>query len=113
MNTTPTAAPHPAPHTGTQQWLLVPALFTALTLVAGGLGYATSYLPKAPLWLSLPYLVPLGLAAAVWRRPLTPQQRTNRIVAGAAGCTFALGYAKAVEALLFFIGLVTWLIQGD
>ncbi|MEV0409671.1 hypothetical protein AB0I68_02390 [Streptomyces sp. NPDC050448] len=110
MNTTSSAAPRPAE---TQQWLLVPALFTALTLVAGGLSYSASYLVQASLWLSLPYLLPLGLAAATWRRPRTPQQRTNRIVAGSIGCTLALVYAKAAEVLLIFVGLVTWLIQGD
>lgn len=110
MNTNSTAAQHP---TGTQQWLLVPALFTALTPAAAGLSYSTSYLPQASRWLLLPYLIPLGLAAATWRRPRTPQQRTNRIVAGSIGCALALFYAKGAEALLFCIGLAVWLIQGD
>lgn len=111
MNTTSTNQ-HPA-DTQTQQWLLVPALFTALVLVAAGLGYSASYLPDAPFWLSLPYLVPLGMVAATWRRPQTPQQRTNRIVLGGLGCTAALFYAKAAEVVLMAIGIATWLVQGD
>ncbi|MEV0987086.1 hypothetical protein [Streptomyces sp. NPDC049949] len=105
---------HVHPHPGeTQPWLLVPALFTALTLVAAGLGYASSYLPRCPLWFSLPYLVPLGLTALAWRRPRTQAQRTNRIVAGSIGAGLALFCAKAVETVLMFLGLALWLIHGD
>ncbi|MGW0897292.1 hypothetical protein ACWD0G_09865 [Streptomyces goshikiensis] len=110
MNTTSTA---PGPVAGTQPWVLVPALFTALTLTAGGFGYASSLLPGAPLWLLLPYLLPLGLLAATWRRPHTPEQRATRIATGAAGCALALFYARFAEALLFCAGIVVWLIQGD
>ncbi|MFD7082807.1 hypothetical protein [Streptomyces sp. NPDC059918] len=106
----PHAHPHPEE---TRRWLLAPALFTALTLVAGGLGYASSYLPRCPLWFSLPYLIPLGLTALAWRRPRTPAQRTNRIVAGSIGAGLALFCAKAVEAVLMFLGLALWLIHGD
>ncbi|MFE2142418.1 hypothetical protein ACFXA3_11835 [Streptomyces sp. NPDC059456] len=110
MNTTSSPAPRPA---GTQEWRLVPALFTAVTLVAAGLSYAASDLPRSPLWLSVPYLVPLGLAAVTWLRPRTRAQRTNRILAGSIGAALALFYAKGVEAALFCIGLVVWLVQGD
>ncbi len=120
MNTTPSAGRHPQPgppphpHPDeARQWLLVPVLFTALTLVAGGLSYAASDLPRSPLWLSLPYLIPLGLAALTWRPPRTPAQRTNRIVAGGIGAVLALVYAKGVEVVLIGIGLAVWLIQGD
>ncbi|MFJ3910147.1 hypothetical protein [Streptomyces vinaceus] len=106
----PCAPPRPD---DTERWLLVPALFTALTLAAGGLGYATSYLPRCPLWFSLPYLIPLGLAAATWRRPRNPAQRTNRMVAGSIGAGLALFCAKAVETVLFVLALALWLIHGD
>ncbi|MFI6148886.1 hypothetical protein [Streptomyces sp. NPDC051109] len=106
---TPHATPQPQP----QSWLLVPALFTALTLAAGGLSYSVSELPRSPLWLSLPYLLPLGLTALTWRRPRTPAQRTNRIVAGSIGAGLALFCAQAVEAVLFCVALALWLIHGD
>ncbi|MBP0934064.1 hypothetical protein OHU17_25050 [Streptomyces goshikiensis] len=110
MNTTSTA---PGPAAGTRPWVLVPALFTALALTAGGFGYASSALPGAPLWLLLPYLLALGLVAATWRRPRTPDQRAARIATGAAGCALALFYARIAEALLFCAGIVAWLVQGD
>ncbi|MFE5537063.1 hypothetical protein [Streptomyces sp. NPDC056492] len=109
----PHAHAHAHPHPEETRWLLAPALFTALTLVAGGLGYASSYLPRCPLWFSLPYLIPLGLTALAWRRPRTPAQRANRIVAGSIGAGLALFCAKAVEAVLMFLGLALWLIHGD
>ncbi|GHD70067.1 hypothetical protein ACFQL8_35850 [Streptomyces goshikiensis] len=110
MNTTSTA---PGPAAGTRPWVLVPALFTALALTAGGFGYASSALPGAPLWLLLPYLLALGLVAATWRRPRMPDQRAARIATGAAGCALALFYARIAEALLFCAGIVAWLVQGD
>ncbi|MFE4210047.1 hypothetical protein ACFRSX_32130 [Streptomyces goshikiensis] len=110
MNTTSTA---PGPAAGTRPWVLVPALFTVLALTAGGFGYASSALPGAPLWLLLPYLLALGLVAATWRRPRTPDQRAARIATGAAGCALALFYARIAEALLFCAGIVAWLVQGD
>ncbi|MBT2403598.1 MULTISPECIES: hypothetical protein [unclassified Streptomyces] len=113
MNTmTAPTGPRPA-DTQPQQWLLVPALFTALALLAGGLGYSSSYLPDAPFWLSVPYLIPLGMVAATWRRPRTRQQWTNRIVLGGLGCTAALFYAKAAEVVLIAIAIAVWLVQGD
>ncbi|MCJ1677606.1 hypothetical protein MTF65_09705 [Streptomyces sp. APSN-46.1] len=123
MNTTaPSAATSTSPGTsyataqrpvGTRPWLLVPALVTALTLLAAGLSYSASYLPEAPLWLSVPYLIPLALAAATWRRPRTPDQRANRIALGGLGCALALFYAKAAEAVLCVVVIALWLIQGD
>ncbi|MFE2288952.1 hypothetical protein ACFXDJ_32880 [Streptomyces sp. NPDC059443] len=126
MNTTPAPAPlspqAPAspptpvsqgPADTRQQWLLVPALFSALAVAAGAYGYETSYLPEAPLWLSLPYLLPLGLVAATWRRPRTADQRMNRIVTGVFGCASALLYAKAAQVALMAIGIAVWLVQGD
>ncbi|KOU12932.1 hypothetical protein ADK52_39165 [Streptomyces sp. WM6372] len=110
---TPHAQQHATPEPQPQPWLLVPALFTALTLAAGGLSYSVSYLPRCPLWFSLPYLLPLGLAALTWRRPRTPAQRTNRIVAGSIGAGLALFCAKAVESVLFCLALALWLVHGD
>ncbi|WP_371615626.1 hypothetical protein [Streptomyces sp. NBC_00454] len=114
MNTTAPSATSPSPADARQQqWLLVPALFSVLALVAGGFGYATSYLPEAPFWLSLPYLIALGLVAAAWRRPWTAEQRTNRIVTGILGCTLALLYAQVAQVVLGFVAVAVWLVQGD
>ncbi|MER5777135.1 hypothetical protein ABT144_23115 [Streptomyces sp. NPDC002039] len=107
---TPPLAHRPA---AVAPWLLVPALFSALTLLAAGFGYRSSYLPDAPLWLSLPYLLPLGLAASLWRRPHTPEQRRDRVVLGTAACAAALLYARAAEGVLFCVAIVVWLVQGD
>ncbi|WP_030156298.1 hypothetical protein [Streptomyces sp. NRRL S-244] len=109
----PNAAPDAPPPAPPQPWLLVPALFTALTLAAGGLSYATSYLPRYPLWCSFPYLIPLGLAALTWRRPRTPAQRTNRIVAGSIGVGLALVCAKVIDVVFICVALAFWLIHGD
>ncbi|MER5728596.1 hypothetical protein ABT084_09685 [Streptomyces sp. NPDC002138] len=110
MNPTSPTAGHPA---ATQERLLVPLLFTVLVLVASAFGYATSYLPDAPVWLCAGYLVPLGLALSTWLPPRTPGRTAGRIAAGVGGVVLALTYAKAVEAVLFVAAIGLWLVHGD
>ncbi|MER5930530.1 hypothetical protein [Streptomyces sp. NPDC002054] len=116
MNATPppqpTAGPYAPAGAGTP-WFLLPLLFTLLALLGGAYTYRSSILSGGPLWLLLPYALPLGLLAGSWIPPRTPEGRVRSIALGGAGSFIALVYAHAASALLFTLAIAAWLVQGD